>query len=106
MIQDFQCPDHPRQSPQTVREGFIALIQTVDPEKAEGQVKEVFEVLRKTIGMVPAPMQWASAIPGMLNLSRQALQAEESFTAYLKQLINCALSCNTFTHRRLTYQVN
>jgi alkylhydroperoxidase family enzyme len=52
----------------------MTLIQTVDPEKAEGQVKEVFDILQKTIGMVPAPMQLASASPGILNLSWQALQ--------------------------------
>ena len=52
----------------------MALIQTVDHEKAEGQIKEVFDTLQKTIGMVPAPMQLASASPGILNLSWQSLQ--------------------------------
>jgi alkylhydroperoxidase family enzyme len=52
----------------------MALIKTVDPEKAEGQVKEVFDTLRENFGMVPAPMQLASASPGQLNLKWQALQ--------------------------------
>lgn len=52
----------------------MALIQTVDPEKAEGQIKEVFDTLQENIGMVPAPMQLASASPGLLNISWQSLQ--------------------------------
>jgi alkylhydroperoxidase family enzyme len=52
----------------------MALIQTVDPEKAEGQVKEAFDTLQEAIGMVPAPMQLASASPVLLNQLWQSLQ--------------------------------
>jgi hypothetical protein len=52
----------------------MTLIKTVEPEKAQGQVKEVFDTLQENIGMVPAPMQLASASPGLLNLRWQYLQ--------------------------------
>ncbi|MBT4363410.1 MAG: hypothetical protein HN737_02085 [Desulfobacterales bacterium] len=52
----------------------MSLIKTVDPEKAEGIVKEVFDTMLENVGMIPAPMQLASASPGLLDISWQSLQ--------------------------------
>ena len=65
---------YPQYFQQIEKEKPMALIQTVDPEKAEGQVKEVFDTLQEAIGMIPAPMQLASASPELLNLQWQSLQ--------------------------------
>ena len=43
----------------------MALIQTVDPEKAEGDVKEIYDALNANIGMIPSPMELSSASPWM-----------------------------------------
>jgi hypothetical protein len=45
----------------------MALIQTVDPEKAEGEVKEIYDALNANIGMIPAPMELSSASPWIMK---------------------------------------
>jgi alkylhydroperoxidase family enzyme len=52
----------------------MALIQTVSPEKAEGETKEVYDIMQNNIGMVPAPLELASASPGMLKMAWQSIQ--------------------------------
>ena len=52
----------------------MALIQTVKHEAAEGETKEVFDTLKAMIGVIPAPMQLASASPGMLSMMWQSLK--------------------------------
>ena len=52
----------------------MALIQTVAHEKAEGETKEAFDTLKAMIGVIPAPMQLASASPGMLGMMWQSLK--------------------------------
>ena len=52
----------------------MALIQTVSPERAEGETKEVYDILQKNIGLVPAPMELASVSPGMLKMAWQSIQ--------------------------------
>ena len=52
----------------------MALIQTVDPEKAEGQVKEIYDFMQKNAGVIPAPLQLASASPKMLDSVWQSIQ--------------------------------
>ena len=52
----------------------MALIQTVEPDKAEGQTKEIYDTMQKTAGVIPAPMQLASASPWMLNMIWQSIQ--------------------------------
>ena len=41
----------------------MALIQTIEPEKAEGKVKEIYDFMQENAGVTPAPMQLASASP-------------------------------------------
>lgn len=77
----------------------MALIQTVDPEKAEGQVKEVFDTLQENIGMVPAPMQLASASPGLLNISWQSLQ-------YFSQHPNLSFGLLSTIRYLVSHQIN
>ena len=45
----------------------MALIQTVDPEKAEGDVKEIYDALNANIGMIPSPMELSSASPWIMK---------------------------------------
>ncbi len=52
----------------------MALIQTVDPDKAEGQVKEIYDFMQKNAGVIPAPLQLASASPKMLDTAWQSIQ--------------------------------
>ncbi len=51
----------------------MALIKTVDPEKAEGDVKEIYEALQKNIGVIPSPMELASASPWMMKTMWQSI---------------------------------
>ena len=52
----------------------MALIQIVEPGKAEGQAKEIYDTMQKYAGMIPAPLQLASASPWMLNMAWQSIQ--------------------------------
>ena len=52
----------------------MALIQTVSPENAEGKAKEIYDTMQKTIGLIPAPMQLASASPWMMDMMWQSVQ--------------------------------
>jgi alkylhydroperoxidase family enzyme len=52
----------------------MALIQTVSPEKAEGEVKEIYDTMQKNIGVIPDPLQLASASPWMLSMVWQSIQ--------------------------------
>jgi hypothetical protein len=42
----------------------MPLIQTINPENAEGQAKEIFDTMQKTIGVIPAPLQLPAPAPG------------------------------------------
>jgi hypothetical protein len=52
----------------------MALIQTVEPDEAEGQVKEIYDFMQKNAGVIPAPLQLASASPWMLDMVWQSIQ--------------------------------
>ena len=52
----------------------MALIQTVDPAIAEGKVKEIYDFMQKNAGVIPAPLQLASASPKMLDAVWQSIQ--------------------------------
>ena len=52
----------------------MALIKTVDPEKAEGEVKEIYDALKNNIGVIPSPMELASASPWMMKMMWQSIQ--------------------------------
>ncbi len=45
----------------------MALIQTVQPENAEGVVKEGYEMYMEKIGIIPKPMEMMSASPGLFE---------------------------------------
>ena len=51
----------------------MALIQTVKPENAEGKAKEIYDTMQKTAGLIPAPLQLASASPWMLDMVWQSV---------------------------------
>lgn len=51
----------------------MALIQTVDLEAAEGQVKEVYDRLMETARTIPLPMKMMSASPDLLAVQIQGL---------------------------------
>jgi hypothetical protein len=52
----------------------MALIETVSPAKAEGEAKKIYDIMQKNIGMVPAPLQLASASPWMMGMAWQSIQ--------------------------------
>jgi len=52
----------------------MALIQTVKPENVEGKAKEIYDTMQKNIGLIPAPLQLASASPWMLDMVWQSVQ--------------------------------
>ena len=52
----------------------MALIQTIEPEKAEGKVKEIYDFMQENAGVTPAPMQLASASPWMLDMVWSSIQ--------------------------------
>jgi len=54
--------------------GTMALIQTIEPEKAEGKVKEIYDFMKENTGLIPAPMQLASASPWMLDMVWSSIQ--------------------------------
>jgi len=56
------------------KEVFMALIKTIDPGKAEGDVKEIYDALQKNIGVIPSPMELASASPWMMKVMWQSIQ--------------------------------
>lgn len=52
----------------------MALIQTVQPENAEGIVKEGYEMFMKNIGIIPKPMEMMSASPALFELQFKRIQ--------------------------------
>lgn len=52
----------------------MALIQTIEPEKAEGKIKEIYDFMQKNAGVIPAPLQLSSASPWMLDMVWQSIQ--------------------------------
>ena len=52
----------------------MALIQTVDPDRAEGQAREIYDFMQKNAGVVPAPLQLASTSPRMMDTVWQSIQ--------------------------------
>jgi hypothetical protein len=51
----------------------MGLIQTVDPQKAQGEMKEAFDFFEKTIGTIPTPMAMFSASPALFKMQLQSL---------------------------------
>ena len=60
--------------PNTTKEKTMALIQTIEPEKAEGQAKEIYDFMKENAGIIPAPLQQASASPWLLDMYWQSIQ--------------------------------
>ena len=52
----------------------MALIETVSPEAAEGEVKEIYGIMLENVGVVPSPLQLASASPGLLNFHWESIK--------------------------------
>jgi alkylhydroperoxidase family enzyme len=52
----------------------MSLIQTVEPEKAEGQVKEIYDFMQENAGVIPAPLQLSSASPWMVEMVWKSIQ--------------------------------
>ena len=45
------------------KEKTMALIQTVEPDRAEGKVKEIYDFMQKNAGVIPAPCSWQAQAP-------------------------------------------
>ena len=52
----------------------MALIQTLEPEKAGGQAKEIYDFMEENACIIPAPLQLASASPWLLDMYWQSIQ--------------------------------
>ena len=52
----------------------MAIIQTVSPEAAEGKIKEIYDMMIQNVGIVPSPLQLASASPGIFNLYLESIK--------------------------------
>ena len=51
----------------------MALITTVSPEKAEGEIAETYKPFLDTIGVVPKPLEMMSASPELLRLQAETV---------------------------------
>jgi alkylhydroperoxidase family enzyme len=45
----------------------MALIETISPEKAEGKMKEAYDMFLKHLGVVPKPLEMMSASPAVFD---------------------------------------
>jgi len=52
----------------------MALLNFVDPEKAEGEVKESYDMFLNSIGQVPKPFQMMSVSPGLMKVQQEVLK--------------------------------
>ena len=52
----------------------MAIIKTVSPETAEGETKKIYDMMLQHVGVVPSPLQLASASPGILNFQWEAIK--------------------------------
>lgn len=52
----------------------MALINTVSPEKAEGAMKEAYDMFIQRLGVIPKPLQMMSASPGIFAQQLQRIQ--------------------------------
>ncbi len=52
----------------------MVLIKTVEPDVAEGKAKDIYDFMQKNVGVIPAPLQLASASPWMLDMIWQSIQ--------------------------------
>ena len=52
----------------------MALIQTISPETAEGETKKIYDMMLQNVGVVPSPLQLASASPGILNIIWESIK--------------------------------
>ena len=52
----------------------MAIIQTISPEAAEGETKKIYDMMLQNVGVVPSPLQLASASPGVLNFHWESIK--------------------------------
>lgn len=52
----------------------MALISTVPPEKAEGIIKQGYEMFMQRVGAIPKPMEMLSVSPGLFELQLRRIQ--------------------------------
>jgi len=52
----------------------MALISTVSPDKAEGPIKEAYEMFMKNIGMIPKPLEMMSVSPALFDIQLQRIR--------------------------------
>lgn len=92
----------------------MALIQTVLPEKAEGIVKEGYEMYQKRIGVIPKPMEMISTSPKLFEILLMRTQylathprLSFSLLAHIRYLVArhlCYIYCTEFNRGLLEKQ--
>jgi alkylhydroperoxidase family enzyme len=68
----------------------MSLLKTVEPGKATGDVKRLYDMFTETVGMVPEPLVMFSASPGLLAIQEQMVgyyQNDSSLDPMLMALI-------------------
>ena len=61
-------------NPSNLEEIIMALIKTVSPEAAQGEVKDIYDKMMQNVGVVPSPLQLASASPGVLKFHWESIK--------------------------------
>jgi hypothetical protein len=92
----------------------MALISTVPPEKAEGVIKEGYEMFIKNIGIIPKPMEMMSASPALFELQLRRIHylskhpnLSFALLAHIRYLVSCNLDyrfCTDFNKHILKKQ--
>lgn len=92
----------------------MALIDTVSPEKAEGTIKEGYDMFLQNIGIIPKPMEMMSASPALFELQLRRIhylskhpKLSFSLLAHIRYLVSCNLDyrfCMDFNKHILAKQ--
>jgi alkylhydroperoxidase family enzyme len=67
----------------------MALIKTVEPDQADGEIKEAYDMLKAVAGGVPKPLQLMSASPKLFEINMQALKYYMSHPSLNPVLLAC-----------------
>lgn len=51
----------------------MGLIQPIDPQQAEGEIKKTFDFFQEAIGTIPTPMAMFSVSPGVFSIQVQSM---------------------------------
>ena len=92
----------------------MAIINTVQPDQAQGAVKEGYDMFMQNIGIIPKPMEMMSASPGLFEIMLRRIHYMSShpnlsyaLLAHIRYLVACNLDykfCMDFNRHILKKQ--